>query len=165
MIIQGFKYQLYHSIFKIVFNKFWAPICHTCYGWFWQQRILSQFGSSSPNFRKARSSDLNLELRNIRTTPFSRKNYNFDIAALFRHIYGEGKSAAISKLDFFSEWSRSYNALALSYRSKMTSIYTDRCIFPIAKIGFPNYCIIPWDKKFCMQNCLLKKYLRKSESP
>ena len=43
----------------------------------------------------------------------SKRKSNFEIAALFHYLYGEGKSAAISKLDFFIEWSRSYIALAL----------------------------------------------------
>ena len=49
----------------------------------------------------------------------------FEIAALFHHlyiyIYGQGKRAAISKLELFlTEWSRSYFVFAL--RKKLTFV-------------------------------------------
>ena len=43
-----------------------------------------------------------------------QKDEKIEIAALFHHIYGKGKSAAISKLEsFLTEWSRSFNVFAL----------------------------------------------------
>ena len=43
---------------------------------------------------------------------------NFEIAALFHHLYGEGKRAAILNLELFStEWSRFYIVLSLERNS------------------------------------------------
>ena len=40
--------------------------------------------------------------------------YSFEIAALFHHLQGKEKIAAISKVEFsFPEWSRSYILVAL----------------------------------------------------
>ena len=47
-------------------------------------------------------------------TQFIQKSFQFEIVALFRHLKGNGKSAVISKLDFFIELSCSYIALALA---------------------------------------------------
>ena len=41
------------------------------------------------------------------------KLLDFEIAAFFRHLHGEGKKAAISNLSFTSEWRRSYIDCAL----------------------------------------------------
>ena len=41
-------------------------------------------------------------------------NVCFEFGALFHHLYGEGKRAAISKLELFlTEWSHSYFVFAL----------------------------------------------------
>ena len=51
-----------------------------------------------------------LELRKYK----NENSSNFEIAALFHHLYGKGNSAAISKLELFlTEWSRSYFVFAL----------------------------------------------------
>ena len=43
-----------------------------------------------------------------------KNNSNFEFAALFHHLNGEGKSAPISKLELFlTEWSWSYFVFAL----------------------------------------------------
>ena len=45
-----------------------------------------------------------------------KNNSNFEFAALFHHLYGEEKSAAISKLELFlTEWSRSCFVFALEH--------------------------------------------------
>ena len=42
-------------------------------------------------------------------------NSNFEISALFHHLYGKRKRATISKLELFlTEWSRSYFFFALA---------------------------------------------------
>ena len=44
-----------------------------------------------------------------------KNNSQFEIAALFHPLYGEGKSASISKLESnFTEWKRSYFVFALT---------------------------------------------------
>ena len=44
-------------------------------------------------------------------------NVCFEFAALFHHLYGQGKRAAISKLELIlTEWSRSYFVFALEGR-------------------------------------------------
>ena len=44
-----------------------------------------------------------------------KNNSQFEIAALFHPLYGEEKSASISKLELFlTEWSRSNIVLALA---------------------------------------------------
>ena len=46
-----------------------------------------------------------------------KNNSNFEIAALFHLLYGEGKSVVISKLELsLTEWSRSYFVFALEPR-------------------------------------------------
>ena len=48
-------------------------------------------------------------------TQFIQKNFQFEIVAFFRHLKGNGKSAVISKLEYFLiELSCSYIALALA---------------------------------------------------
>ena len=43
-----------------------------------------------------------------------KNNSKFEIAALFHHLYSEGKSAPMSKLELFlTEWNRSYIVLTL----------------------------------------------------
>ena len=43
-----------------------------------------------------------------------KSNSNFEIAALFHHLQGKGKSAAILKLELFlTQWSRSYFVFSL----------------------------------------------------
>ena len=53
--------------------------------------------------------ELDLEIGNahfFRLIRAQKNNSDFEIAAFFRHLYGEGKNAAISKYNFFlTEWS------------------------------------------------------------
>ena len=55
------------------------------------------------------------ELRHYKNDHYTQlNNSNFEIATLFHHIYGKGKSAVISKLELFlTEWSCSYIVFAL----------------------------------------------------
>ena len=61
-----------------------------------------------------------------------KNNSNFEIAALFHHLYSEGKSAPISKLELFlTEWNRSYVvfALTITYMNSFLDIFCSKASY------------------------------------
>ena len=61
------------------------------------------------------------------------------MAALFHHLYGEGKSAAITKLELFlTEWSRSYFVFALETVIMFRENCLENPVFSLEKFKFQN---------------------------
>ena len=65
-----------------------------------------------------------------------KNNSNFEIATLFHHLYGEGKRAAISKLELsLTEWSRSYIIVLALIRHWNCEFYDHFWVDDIVFIG------------------------------
>ena len=63
--------------------------------------FLVSYVSKSVNFSN-HTKDMNIRAKTIQERLHSvERNSNFEIAALFHHLHGKGKSAAILKLEFF----------------------------------------------------------------